>query len=347
MSIDSIKHFISLRLEYKQLPMKKTTLFVAAILTSAASIAQIAGTSFEEPGTFSGRYTDTGNPAVAHPLVNNPDEPLVNYVSAGGELGFKAYYEPYDTPDVGLTDGDFVGVMSFTPTAELGYTDGDQGYQMNDIDGNMILEFDEVDLTGVSNPSISLDFLLSINTNNPANGNYEGDGSENTSENDRLRIYVKDLTNNTVISLFDSTGTDLDEFVPFDNNEGVYILQWQNATAQLLPDTQVQLVIEGRSNASAESFWFDNIIFEGTMGINDQASDAFSVYPNPATDGFVNISSKFNGAKKVSVFDVLGKEVIRTTMNGERLNISTLNSGVYILKVEQGRTTTTKKLVVN
>ena len=327
--------------------MKKTTLFIAAIFTSAASFAQIAGTSFEEPGTFSGKYTDTGNPAVAHPLVNNADQPLVNFVSAGGELGFKASYVPYDTPDEGLTDGDFVGVMSFKPSAELGYTDGEQGYQMNDLDGNMIVEFDEVDLTGVTAPAVSLDFLLSINNNNPANGNYEGDGTENNMDNDRLRIYVKDLTNNTEISLFDSTGTDLDEYVPFDNNAGVYLLQWQNAMAELLPNTQVQLVIEGRTNASAESFWFDNINFGGVMGINDQASGVFSVYPNPAKDGFVNISSKFSGSKRVSVFDVLGKEVIKTTINNDRLNISTLSSGVYILKVEQGKISTTKKLVVN
>ena len=338
--------FISLVVKPNQFLMKKPTLFIAALFIAPASFAQIAGTSFEEPGTFSGKYTDTGDPTVAHPLINNADEPLVNYTSIGGELGFQAYYVPYDTPAEGLTDGDFVGVMSFAPSSDVGYTDGDQGYQMNDIDGNMIVEFDEVDITSVSNPTVSLDFLLSINNNNPTSGNYEGNGTENSSEHDRLRIYVKDLTNNTEISLFDSTGIDLDEFVPFDNSEGVYLLQWQTVEATLLPNTQVQLVIEGRTNASAESFWFDNIVFNGVLGVNDQAADTFSIYPNPATNGYVNISSKINGSKKISVFDVLGKEVIRTILNNERLDISALNSGIYILKVEQGKASTTKKLVV-
>lgn len=324
--------------------MKKITL-IAALFVGAVSFAQVAGTSFEEPEAISGKYTDTGNPSVAHPLLNNAGEPLVNYVSVGGELGFLAYYVPYDTPDVGLTDGDFVGVTSFTPSSTVLFTDGANGYQMNDLDGNMIVEFDQVNLTGVSNPSVSLDFLLSIN-DNPVNGNYEGDGTVNESSSDRLRIYIKDFTNNTEIDLFNSTGTDLDEFVPFDAGSGEYQLQWQTATAALLPNTTVQLVLEGRSNASAENFWFDNILFDGVVGINDQASSQFAIYPNPASKGFVNISSKVNGAKNISIFDVLGKQVVKTTLNGERLDISTLNSGIYILKIEQGKASTTKKLVV-
>ncbi len=323
--------------------MKKIT-FLAALLIGVVSFAQVAGTSFEEPQAFSGRYTDTGNPAVAHPLLNNAGEPLVNFVSTGGELGFSAFYVPYDSPDVGLTDGDFVGVTSFTPSPTLEFTDGANGYQMNDIDGNMIVEFDQVDLNGVSNPTVSLDFLLSINQDNPANGNYEGDGTQNNPDNDRLRIYIKDITNNTEIDLFNSTGTDLDDLVPMSGGE--YQLEWQNTSASLVPDTTVQLVLEGRTNASAENFWFDNIVFDGAIGIDDQTSGQFSIYPNPTSSGYVNISSKVMGAKQISVFDVLGKQVLNTTINGERLDVSALNSGLYILKIEQGEVSTTKKLVI-
>lgn len=324
--------------------MKKITI-LAALFVGAVSFAQVAGTSFEEPDAISGKYTDTGDPSVAHPLLTNAGEPLVNYVSVGGELGFLAYYKPYDTPDIGLTDGDFVGVTSFTPSSTVVFTDGNNGYQMNDIDGNMIVEFDQVDLTGVSNPTVSLDFLLSIN-DNPINGNYEGDGTINESGHDRLRIYIKDITNNTEIDLFNSTGQDLDTYVPFDAGTGEYQLQWQQASASLLPNTTVQLVLEGRSNASAENYWFDNIVFDGVVGVNDVTRNQFSIYPNPASKGFVNISSKLSGAKKISIFDVLGKQVLKTTLNGERLDISSLNSGIYILQIEQGKSSTTKKLVV-
>lgn len=311
----------------------------------AVSFAQIAGTSFEEPEAFPGKYTDTGDPNIAHDLINNSGEPLVDFTATGTELGFDASYVPYDTPDVGLTDGDFVGVTDFTPSPTVLFTDGDKGYQMNDIDGNMIVEFDEVDLTSVSNATISLDFLLSINSNNPANGNYEGDGTTNESGSDRLRIYVRDITNSAEIDLFNSTGSDLDDFVPFDSGSGEYQLQWQTVS-ESLPTSVVQLVIEGRSNASAESFWFDNIVFDGTFGVNDRAADLFSLYPNPTSKGYVNITSKVAGAKNVAIFDVLGKQVVNTVLTGDRLDISKLNSGVYIVKIEQGKTSTTKKLVV-
>ena len=63
-------------------------------------------------------------------------------------------------------------------------------------------------------------------------------------------------------------------------------------------------------------------------------------------NGFVNIVSKVNGEKQVAVFDVLGKQVINTTLTGERLNIAALTSGVYIVKINQGNASITKKLVV-
>jgi|TARA_R110002020_G_scaffold305613_3_gene521477 hypothetical protein len=310
--------------------MKKITL-LAALFVGAVSFAQVAGTSFEEPALFAGQYTDTGDPNTAHDLINNTDEPLVDYTSTGGELGFNASYAPYDTPDVGLTDGDFVGVTDFAPTGSDPYTDGDQGYQISDVDGNYTLTFDAVDLTGVSTPAISLDYFISET-------GYEGDGTLNESGSDRLRIYVRDLTNSTEIDILNTEGNDINDL----SIEG----SWITGTAALTSNTNVQLVIEARTNASAEAFFFDNIIFSGTLGTNTQSDSQFAVYPNPASKGYVNITSKVAGAKNVSIFDVLGKQVFKTTLIGDRLDISKLNSGVYIVKIEQGKTSTTKKLVV-
>jgi len=310
--------------------MKKITL-LAALFIGAVSFAQVAGTSFEEPALFPGQYTDTGDPNTAHDLVNNTDEPLVDYTNTGAELGFDASYAPYDTPGEGLTDGDFVGVTDFAPTPSDPYTDGTQGYQISDVDGNYTLTFDAVDLTGVANPAISLDYFISET-------GYEGDGTSNESGSDRLRIYLRDLTNSTEIDILNTEGNDINDL----GIEGA----WITGNAVLTSNTNVQLVIEARTNASAEAFFFDNIIFSGTLGTNTQSETQFAVYPNPASKGYVNIISKVAGAKNVSIFDVLGKQVVKTTLIGDRLDISKLNSGVYIVKIEQGKTSTTKKLVV-
>lgn len=329
--------------------MKKIT-FLAALLMSGVSFAQIvASTSFQEEvitaGVNDAKYFDLGDANVAHDLVNNPLQTPLNQ-NGVVELGVDARYEPYDTPDVGLTDGDFIGITSFTPSADVGYTDGDQGYQITDVDGNFILEFATVDLTGVTGATVSIDYLFGINSN-PLNGNFEGDGTENASSSDRFRIYVKDLTNNTEIDIVDSTGSDIDDLVPFDATSGEYQLEWITGTAALTTGSTVQLVVEARCNAGGEAFFLDNVIFDGILGTNDVQNDQFAIYPNPATKGFVNISSTVAGAKQVAVYDVLGKEVINTTIANDRLNIADLNSGIYIVKIVQGTASITKKLVVN
>ncbi len=326
--------------------MKKIT-FLMALLISATSIAQIASTSFEEEviivGVNDEKYFDTGDANVPHDLVNNPFQTPVDQ-SGGTELGVDARYEPYDTPDVGLTDGDFVGVTNFTPGSEVLFTEGIQGYQISDVDGNYILEFDPVDLTGITTPSVSIDYIFSINGDG-SSGNFEGDGTTNESGSDRFRIYVKDLDNATEIDIIDTTGSDIDDFVPVDGGTGNYILQWQTGGVNL-PSSNVQLVVEARCNASSEVFFLDNVVFSGDpLGINDQNSNQFAIYPNPA-QGFLNISSPVSGEKKVAIFDVLGKKVMTTTVSNERMNISQLTSGVYIVQITQGNISETKKLVV-
>lgn len=83
-----------------------------------------------------------------------------------------------------------------------------------------------------------------------------------------------------------------------------------------------------------------------TLSTEDFNKNTFAVYPNPATNGFVNISSTSNEAIAVTVFDILGKQVINQTVNNNVLNVATLTSGVYILKLSQNENVTTKKLVI-
>lgn len=72
----------------------------------------------------------------------------------------------------------------------------------------------------------------------------------------------------------------------------------------------------------------------------------FNVYPNPTNTGFVNITTKANAAVNVTVFDVLGKQVLSKTLNNNTLDVTSLTTGVYILKLNQNGTSTTKRLIV-
>ena len=83
-----------------------------------------------------------------------------------------------------------------------------------------------------------------------------------------------------------------------------------------------------------------------TLPVEDYQINNFKLYPNPALSGYINIFSGNNIAIKVSVFDVLGKQVINDTVYDNRLNVSNLNTGIYIMKISQEAATVTKKLVI-
>lgn len=74
--------------------------------------------------------------------------------------------------------------------------------------------------------------------------------------------------------------------------------------------------------------------------------DGLSIYPNPVTSGKVYITSTKNQEKEIKIFNVLGKLVQRTKIRGKELDVSGLTQGIYILKIQEGRARSTKKLVV-
>lgn len=111
----------------------------------------------------------------------------------------------------------------------------------------------------------------------------------------------------------------------------------------------IRITIEGL-DAGDEDIALDNIRIDGTLSTNDYNQKSFNVFPNPTNTGSVNVvsaSTSNYSPINVAVFDVLGKQVINKTMTSEKLNVSSLNTGVYIMKITQGKATSTKKLVIN
>ncbi|GAB5398612.1 MAG: hypothetical protein Aureis2KO_01970 [Aureisphaera sp.] len=87
------------------------------------------------------------------------------------------------------------------------------------------------------------------------------------------------------------------------------------------------------------------IVKESTLGITDLDQNLFSIYPNPATNR-LTVSSDSEGIAKVEIFNVLGQRVMENTYTSslsETINISSLNTGMYLVKINNS---TTKRLVV-
>ncbi|MGB7786820.1 MAG: T9SS type A sorting domain-containing protein [Salinimicrobium sp.] len=74
--------------------------------------------------------------------------------------------------------------------------------------------------------------------------------------------------------------------------------------------------------------------------------EGLSIYPNPASGQKVYVTTQENKPKKVEIYNVLGKNVLSANLTGNELNISSLDPGVYIMKIQEGRSSATRKLVV-
>lgn len=85
---------------------------------------------------------------------------------------------------------------------------------------------------------------------------------------------------------------------------------------------------------------------ELTLSVDTFNAAEFGMYPNPTSTGFVTITSATNDAISVAVYDILGKQVMNSNVNNDQLNVSSLNTGIYILKISQNGNSITKKLVV-
>lgn len=112
------------------------------------------------------------------------------------------------------------------------------------------------------------------------------------------------------------------------------------------PGMEVVVKIVNPSTSDRQST-VDNFVwapYDPTAAINNNAIDGLRVYPNPAKD-IVTIATDAGATKNVQVFDIVGKKVMENTIQNT-LNISGLNKGVYILKIEENGKIATKKLVV-
>lgn len=70
------------------------------------------------------------------------------------------------------------------------------------------------------------------------------------------------------------------------------------------------------------------------------------VYPNPVTDGVINFPNAGSSMKDIQIFDVVGKKVFNQLTASNRLDISSLNQGIYVVKVSTNNQTSSSRLVI-
>ncbi len=90
----------------------------------------------------------------------------------------------------------------------------------------------------------------------------------------------------------------------------------------------------------------DDVCVDASMSVNDSQILDVMIYPNPVEDNYVTITSPVNGLKNIEVFDINGRRVMDTTINNNTLDVSSINSGFYMIKVTIDGQTKISKLVI-
>jgi hypothetical protein len=162
-----------------------------------------------------------------------------------------------------------------------------------------------IDSFFVSTPSSSSDiFILKLN----ANGNFVWGNSAGGTGTDVGEQILLDATGN-IFTVGSFTGT-----TDFDFNSGSF---------SLTAPGFLQNVFVLKMN-------------QNTVGITESTyENSFSVYPNPASKEIIIYSSKFNEGDGLKIFDVLGKEILRSEIRGEKseIDVSKFENGIYFVQL--------------
>ncbi len=87
----------------------------------------------------------------------------------------------------------------------------------------------------------------------------------------------------------------------------------------------------------------------GCVGITEKDANTFELFPNPST-GLVILQTKKDAAGTVTVQNLLGQQVHSSALaisQSHTLDLSNLQPGTYIVRVQQGEVLSTKKLILN
>ncbi len=296
-------------------------------LISSICYSQV-GTNFSEPTAVSAVYSDPNT--TTHQLSNNVSQPTVEYVfgtNGSTELGFKTRFIATRTGtsgSSGLSDGDLIGVVPGTTfqngapstTGAAGFLIGSGNvFMIEDPDGTIQIEFDEVDLSSTINPQLSLKYGIRSAT-------YENtDGA-----NDRFFVALQVDGNPNFVTILDSdgdgteggnnaTGNDIDGQL----TEG----SEQTINFSLVPyiGSKVKLIIEADFNAASEEVAIDDIVFsEGSIATSNNAPIATAPSAPTVLEDAINVAL----ADNIQVADTDGDDqTVTFTITGGTVTLGT------------------------
>jgi hypothetical protein len=144
-----------------------------------------------------------------------------------------------------------------------------------------------------------------------------------------LRLFTENYNNSTLVPMLEDTQTGTFTTIPTDGSTVTVPFTGVVATGTN-PDNRFKIVYQ--SALSNDMF--------NTLTV--------SVYPNPVNEGFLNINLLEAGKATYSLYNLLGQEVQKGTLatQNSQVTLSSLQTGIYILSIDQAGKKHTTKVVV-
>jgi hypothetical protein len=116
----------------------------------------------------------------------------------------------------------------------------------------------------------------------------------------------------------------------------------------LNPVTWFQFKFDRVAAGNPNIVYIDNVYFtRNNLGVKDFTSSNIRMYPNPTSTVFTIEANDV--IDNISLFNVLGQEVLTKTSNSNSvtLDVANLQTGVYVVKSTIGGVISTSRLVKN
>ncbi len=197
------------------------------------------------------------------------------------------------------------------------------------------------------------------NSNNDTQANFSQITDTNTNIVS-IHLNTDDTGNETTWEVIDPNGDIVANGGPYDNNvtidetftlhaQGCHMFSISDAGGNgsgsvVVYDTENSIIFQ--SNGDYEAGGSSLFVTEATLGLETDQLNNLVIYPNPASS-ILNIDNAENST--IEVYDLLGRVVLsRTNISlKEQLNVSTLNSGTYLIRITNENKIVTDKFIIN
>lgn len=212
--------------------------------------------------------------------------------------------------------------------------------------GNAML----INHTGGSSNNKHIHMQAGTSTNGPGfiSGNVtQGAGKGTATGVPNLLVILRNASNQMVAFTY----TDINGIYSFGNIPmGTYNIYPENMPQVTTPSSPFTI--------QSGSYTISNIDFEKTStqikpkttNVEILTSNTFTIFPNPTADNAViNWSNDWTGMAQMSVVDMTGRVVMQNLLNtsiASTINLQSLTSGVYFIKINSGKQQHTEKLII-